>query len=104
MISSDTVPDDARRQKTDRESDDATAVRAVTIGKPREEVFAFFRDFTQPRPVHGEHRAHRCARRAAAPTGWSRRRPAIRSNGTRVITEEEPGRLLAWETDAGRAR
>ena len=35
MISSDTVPDDARRQKKDRESDDASAVRAVTIGQAR---------------------------------------------------------------------
>jgi len=97
MISSDTVPDDARRHMKDRESDDATAVRAVTIGKPREEVFAFFRDFKnlarfmeniERIDVLDDKRSH-----------WVVEAPAGHSvEWDSVITEEEPGRLLAWTT------
>src|ERR1700754_96308 len=97
MLSSDSVPDDARRHKSDCESDDAIAVRAVTIGKPREEVFAFFRDFAnlarfmeniERVDVLDDRRSH-----------WVVKAPA----GHKVewdseLTEEEPGRLLAWRT------
>ena len=97
MISSDTVPDDARRHKADRESDDSMVVRAVTIGKPRDEVFAFFRDFSNLArfmenirriDVIDDTRSH-----------WVVAAPADHEvEWDSVLTEEEPGRLLAWRT------
>ena len=97
MISSDTVPDDARKHKTDRESSDATVVRAVTIGKPREEVFRFFRDFSnlarfmeniERIDVQDDQHSH-----------WVVKAPAGQSiEWDSILTEEKPGRLLVWET------
>jgi uncharacterized membrane protein len=97
MDSSDLVPDDALRHKADRESDDAMAVRAVTIGKPRDEVFAFFRDFNnlarfmeniERVDVVDETHSH-----------WVVKAPADHKvEWDSVLTHEEPGRLLAWAT------
>lgn len=97
LISSETTPDDARKHKDDRESDDAIAVRAVTIGRPREKVFAFFRDFRnlarfmeniERIDVLDDQRSH-----------WVVKAPAGHEvEWHSVLTEEEPGRLLAWET------
>ena len=97
MISSDTVPDDARKKKSDRGSDDAMAVRAVTIGKPREAVFAFFRDFRnlarfmeniERIDVIDDTRSH-----------WVVKAPAGHEvEWDSVLTADEPGKLLAWET------
>src|ERR1700744_5765048 len=97
MISSDTVPDDARKHKADRDTSDAVAVRAVTIGRPREEVFAFFRDFSNLAgfmeniariDVLDDTHSHWVVK---APAGHE-----VEWNS--VLTAEEPGRLLAWET------
>ena len=99
MISSETVPDDARKHKADRRTEDAVAVRAVTIGKPREEVFAFFRDLKnlarfmeniERIDVVDSRRSHWVVK---APAGHT-----VEWDST--LTEEEPGRLLAWQTDA----
>jgi uncharacterized membrane protein len=97
MISSETVPDDARKHKDDRQSGDAIAVRAVTIGKPRDEVFAFFRDFQNLArfmenidriDIVDEKRSH-----------WVVKAPAGHQvEWDSLITAEELGRLLAWET------
>lgn len=97
MISSDTVPDDARRHKKDRESDDAMAVRAVTIGKPREEVFAFFREL--PNLARFMENIERIDVIDTKRSHWVVKAPAGHSvEWDSVITEEEPGRLLAWTT------
>jgi uncharacterized membrane protein len=100
MISSETVPDDARKSKDDRHSDHAVAVRAVTIGQPRDEVFAFFRDFKnlsafmeniERVDVLDETRSH-----------WVVKAPAGHSvEWDSVIIAEETGRLLAWESAPG---
>jgi len=97
MISSETAPDDARKHKDDRRSDEPVAVRAVTIDKPREEVFAFFRDFNnlarfmeniERIDVVDEKRSH-----------WVVKAPAGHAvEWDSIITAEEPGRLLAWES------
>ena len=97
MISSDAVPDDARKHKADRGSDDAMAVRAVTIGRPRQEVFAFFRDFKnlsrfmeniERIDVLDDRRSH-----------WVVKAPAGHQvEWDSVLTGNDPGRLLAWET------
>jgi uncharacterized membrane protein len=97
MISSETVPDDARKHKDGRQSDDAIAVRAVTIGKPRDEVFAFFRDFRnlarfmeniERIDVLDDKRSH-----------WVVKAPASQTvEWDSLLTAEEPARLLAWES------
>ncbi len=100
MISSSSVPEDARRHKADREEKGETAVRAVTIARPREEVFAFFRDFgnlarfmenIEAIDVLDGSRSH-----------WVVKAPAgHKVEWDAVITQEEPGRLLAWESAPG---
>jgi uncharacterized membrane protein len=97
MISSETVPDDARKHKADRESSAAMAVRAVTIGKPREEVFAFYRDFANL--ARFMENIERIDVQDARRSHWVVKAPAGHSvEWDSVLTEEEPGRLLAWET------
>jgi uncharacterized membrane protein len=97
MISSDTVPDDARKHKADRESHDATVVRAVTIGKPREEVFAFFRDFNNL--ARFMENIERIDVTDATHSHWVVKAPAGHHvEWDSVVTEDEPGRLLAWQT------
>ena len=103
MISSQTVPDDARKHKADRTNDGQVAVRAVTIGRPREEVFAFFRDFSnlgrfleniELVQVIDDIRSH-----------WVVKAPAGHSvEWDSVLTDVEPGRLLAWESAPARRR
>ena len=97
MISSDSVPDDARKHKADRESDDAITVRAVTIGKPRDEVFAFFRNFANlGRFMENIERVDVLD---AKRSHWVVKAPAGHSvEWDSILTAEEPGRLLAWET------
>ena len=46
MDSSPSVPKDALKSKSDRGVEGEIAVRAVTIGKPRDEVYGFFRRFS----------------------------------------------------------
>ena len=97
MISSDTVPDDALKHRSDRESDDAMAVRAVTIGKPRHEVFAFFRDFTNL--ARFMENIERIDVIDATHSHWVVKAPADHQvEWDSVLTAEEPGRQLAWET------
>jgi uncharacterized membrane protein len=97
MISSHSVPDDARKQQDHRIHHDATAVRAVTIGKPREEVFAFFRDFTNL--ARFMENIERIDVQDAQHSHWVVKAPAGHSvEWDSVLTHEEPGQMLAWET------
>jgi uncharacterized membrane protein len=97
MISSDTVPDDARKHKQDRQTDGATVVRAVTIGKPREMVFAFFRDFSNL--ARFMENIERIDVVDSTHSHWVVKAPAGHHvEWDSVITEDEPGRLLAWTT------
>jgi uncharacterized membrane protein len=97
MISSETVPDDALKHKADRESDEAMAVRSVTIGKPRTEVFAFFRDFKNL--ARFMENIERVDVVDATRSHWVVKAPAGHVvEWDSVLTAEEPDRLLAWET------
>jgi uncharacterized membrane protein len=97
MISSETVPDDARRHKADRESQDASAVRAVTVGKPREAVFAFFRDFTNL--ARFMENIERVDVADSAHSHWVVKASAGHTvEWDSVLTHEEPGKLLVWES------
>ena len=95
------APDDAIKHKHDRsEPHDAVATRAVTIGKPREEVYAFWRDLKNLSRVMenieriddlGDGRSHWVVKAPAGQTvEWDAR-----------ITEDEPGRRIAWTSEEG---
>jgi uncharacterized membrane protein len=97
MISSDTVPDAALRKKENRESGDAMTGAAITIGKPREEVFAFFRDMSNL--ARFMENIERIDVLDARRSHWVVKAPAGREvEWDSTITAEEPGRLLAWES------
>jgi uncharacterized membrane protein len=100
MISSDTVPDDARKHKDDRTDAGATVVRAVTVGKPREEVFAFFRNFNNL--ARFMENIERIDVIDATHSHWVVKAPAGHHvEWDSVLIAEEPNRLLAWETAPG---
>ena len=94
------MADDAPLAATKKGTADAITARAVTINKPADEVYARFRDFAQLPSfmenvvrvdVLDERRSHWVVK---APGGrtveWDAR-----------ITEDVPGKLLAWETEDG---
>lgn len=95
------APDDAMKHKGDRsESNAAVAIRSVTICKPREEIYAFWRDVKNLSKVMeniesiddlGEGRSHWVVKTPAGQTvEWDAR-----------ITADEPGRRIAWESEEG---
>ncbi len=100
MISSSSVPDDARKHKGDRENSAAVAVRAITIGRPREEVFGFFRDFSNLGRFMEN--IARVEVTDATRSHWVVKAPAGQViEWDAEVTEEQPGRLLAWKSLAG---
>ncbi|SEM78570.1 Polyketide cyclase / dehydrase and lipid transport [Sphingomonas gellani] len=73
--------------------------RAVTINKPADELFAFFRDFANlpsfmenvvSIDVLDDTRSH-----------WVVKGPIGRVEWTARVTEEQPGRLIAWTSEEG---
>ena len=99
MISSDTVPDAALRKKADRENDAAATGAAVTIGKPREEVFGFFRDISNL--ARFMENIERIDVLDARRSHWVVKAPAGHQvEWDSTITAEQSGRLLAWESGA----
>lgn len=100
MISTDAVPDDARKKKADREAQSSVAVRAVTIGKPRPEVFAFFRRFENL--ARFMENIERIEVLDAERSHWTVKAPLGRTvEWDSRLTEVEENRLLAWETLPG---
>lgn len=77
-----------------------STVRAVTVNRPPGEVYAFWRDLPRvaeamPRPTQVEIVDERHSR-------WSMVGPAGRTARWRArITEDEPGRAVAWRADDG---
>ena len=95
------APDDAIKNKRDRgEPDAAAATRAVTIGRPRAEVYAFFRNFKNLAGVMenieriddlGDDRSH-----------WVVKAPAGHTvEWTSKVILEEVGRRIAWASEEG---
>ena len=101
MISDPSVPDEARKHKADRqEPDGKTATKAVTIGKPREEVYAFFRRFSNlPHFMTNVDSIEELDDRRSH---WVVKGPAGRTvEWDAVVTADEPGRLIGWESAEG---
>ena len=100
MDSSPTVPEDALKSKSDRTSDGEIAVRSVTIGKPREEVYGFFRRFSNlGRFMENIERVDELD---ATRSHWVVKAPAGQTvEWDAIVTRDEPGRLIAWETAPG---
>ena len=101
MISDPSVPDEARKSKNDRaERGAAVATKAVTIGKPREEVYAFFRRFSNlPRFMTNVERVDELDERRSH---WVVRAPAGHTvEWDATVTADEPGRLIGWESGPG---
>ncbi len=70
----------------------------MTIGRPRQEVFAFFRDFTNLAAFMEN--IERVEVLDDARSHWVVKAPAGRTvEWDSVLTEQEPGQLLAWRTE-----
>ncbi|GAA0662410.1 putative membrane protein [Sphingomonas insulae] len=74
--------------------------RAVTINRPVDEVYAYFRDFTNL-PTFMEN-VERIDTLDATRSHWVVKAPAGKTvEWDAVITEEEPNRSLAWTSEPG---
>jgi uncharacterized membrane protein len=91
---------DTRAQESGREGENAVIGRTVTINRPREEIYAFWRDFTnlpgvmenvEGIAVIDDRRSH-----------WVVKAPAGKTvEWDSVVTDAEPGRLIAWQSVEG---
>ena len=100
MDSSPTVPQDALKSKSDRSADGEVVVRAVTIARPREEVYGFFRRFSNlGRFMENIERVDELS---PTRSHWVVKAPAGQTvEWDALVTRDEPGRLIAWETAPG---
>ena len=100
MDSSPSVPQDALKSKSDRGVDGEVAVRAVTIARPRDEVYGFFRRFSNlGRFMENIERVDELD---ATRSHWVVKAPAGQTvEWDARVTRDEPGRLIAWETEEG---
>lgn len=78
----------------------AVVGRTVTIGRPREEVYAFWRDF--PNLVGIMENIERIDHVEARRTHWVVKGPAGKTvEWDSIVTDDEPGRLIAWRSVEG---
>jgi uncharacterized membrane protein len=78
----------------------AVVGRTVTVGRPREEVYAFWRDF--PNLATIMENIERIDTVDARRTHWVVKAPGGRTvEWDSVITDDEPGRLIAWRSVEG---
>lgn len=95
-------PASAARSASDRqhavEGDEGTIIgRTVTIGRPREEVYAFWRDFSNlPRVMEN---IERIDVRDDKLSHWVVKGPGGQHvEWDAMVTEDQPGRLIAWQS------
>jgi uncharacterized membrane protein len=83
-----------------REGEAAVIGRTVTIGRPREEIYAFWRDFTNlARVMENIERIDRVDDRRSH---WVVKAPAGKTvEWDAVVTDDEAGRLIAWRSVEG---
>lgn len=83
-----------------RDGETAIVGRTVTINRPREEVYAFWRDFTNlPRVIENVERIDLVDDRRSH---WVVKAPAGKTvEWDSVVTDDELGRLIAWQSVEG---
>jgi uncharacterized membrane protein len=91
---------DTQAEEIGREGENAVIGRTVTINRPREEVYAFWRDFSNlPRIMDNVQRIEVVDDRRSR---WVVKAPAGKTvEWDSVVTGDEPGRLIAWQSVEG---
>ena len=79
---------------------DVLVGRSVTINRPREELYAYWRDFNHlPQFMHN---VHKVTIQDRSHSHWTIEAPAGKTvEWDSRITQDEPGRLIAWESLEG---
>ena len=91
---------DTQAGESGRAGETALIGRTVTINRPRDEIYAFWRDFSNlPRVMDNLERVNVVDDRRSH---WVAKAPAgKRVEWESVVTEDEPGRLIAWQSVEG---
>lgn len=91
---------DVQAGEQGRENEDAVIGRTVTINRPRDEIYAFWHDFSNlPRVMENVERIEVLDERRSS---WVVKAPAGNTvEWEAVVTEDEPGRLIAWRSVEG---
>lgn len=93
-------PDDKEAARERGWSSAAVLSRAVTINKPRHEVYAYFRDFAKL-PTFMENIAE-VTETDATHSHWTVKGPAgLTTSWDAITTQDVPGELIVWETAPG---
>jgi uncharacterized membrane protein len=89
-----------RQQAAGRDGEDAVIGHSVTINRPRMEVYAFWRDFSNLADVmENIERIDIIDERRSR---WVVKAPAGKTvEWESVVVDDEPGRLIAWQSVAG---
>jgi uncharacterized membrane protein len=83
-----------------REGDDAVVGRTVTINRPRDEIYAFWREFSNLATVMEN--VERIDILDTKRSRWTVKAPAGKTvEWEAVVTDDEPGRLIAWQSVEG---
>ena len=91
---------DTQAEEAGRKGEDAVIGRTVTINRPREEVYAFWRDFSNlPGILDNVERIEVADERRSR---WVVKAPAGKVvDWESIVTDDEPGRLIAWQSVEG---
>jgi uncharacterized membrane protein len=73
--------------------------RTITINRPREELYAFWRDFGNLADFMENIEAVSAV--DATRSHWKVRGPQGTYEFDSVVTEDQPGRVIAWQSDGG---
>jgi uncharacterized membrane protein len=91
---------DVQARAAGRKDEDAVVGRTVTIDRPRDEVYAFWRDFSNLAGVMEN--VERIEILDSKRSRWVVKGPAGKTvEWDSVVTDDEPGRLLAWRSVEG---
>ena len=83
-----------------RDGENAVIGRTVTINRPREEIYAFWRDFSNLAQVMEN--VERIDSIDARRSHWVVKAPAGKTvEWDAVVTDDEPNRLIAWQSVEG---
>jgi uncharacterized membrane protein len=92
--------DDQREAAAGREGEDSIIGRTVTINRPRNEIYDFWRAFGNLALVMEN--VERIDTLDPRRSHWVVKAPAGRSvEWDSIVTEDEPGRLIAWQSVEG---